>query len=153
MDHHEASSLDMDHHSIQIIMRHHHWIWIITRSRSSLAVITGCRSSLNMDHHWIWIITRSGSSLVLSHDSSHHRKFYRASPFSCWLQAQPPCRSSSALIFDLLVRKEQHSYPSRLEYILHTMMEEFHTSIQAGTHPAHNDGRFLYFQPGWNHIL
>ena len=51
------------------------WIWIITRSGSSL-----------LDHHyWISIITRSRSSLVLSHDSSCHRKFYRANPFSCWL--------------------------------------------------------------------
>ena len=27
------------------------------------------------------------------------------------------------------------------------------TSIQAGTHPAHNDGRSLFFHLGWNHIL
>ena len=31
-----------------------------------------------------------------------------------------------------------------MEHILHTMMEDFHTSIQAGTHPAHNDGRALH---------
>ena len=84
-----GSSLDMDHH---------HWIWIITRSGSSFS---GSRSSLDMDHHhWIWIIPRSGSYLehnfsiwiimtrssrVLSHDSSLHRKFFRASPFWCWL--------------------------------------------------------------------
>ena len=41
-------------------------------------------SSLDLDHHWIWIIT-AGSSWVLSLDSSLHRKFYRASPFSCWM--------------------------------------------------------------------
>ena len=81
-----GSSLDLDHHSI----------WIITGSRSSLdldhhgisslhldhyywIIITGSRSLLDLDHHW------QSSSWVLSHDSSHHRKFYRASPFSCWL--------------------------------------------------------------------
>ena len=68
----KSTSLDLDHLSIWIIMEHHHWIWIISRSGST-----------SLD--WIWIITRSGSSLVLSHDSSRYRKFYRASPFSCWL--------------------------------------------------------------------
>ena len=71
-----SSSLDLDHHSIWIIITrsgssldldHHHWICIITRSGSSL-----------LDHHW-------SSSQVLSLDSSRHRKFYRANPFSCWL--------------------------------------------------------------------
>ena len=70
-------------------------VWIITRSTSSL------------DHHQINI--KAGSSLdhhqhhcfcyleqmVLSLNSTHHRKFYRANPFSCWVQASPPCRSSS----------------------------------------------------------
>ena len=37
-----------------------------------------------------------------------------------------------------------------LEHILLTIMEEFRTSIQAGTHPAHNDGRFPHFHPSWN---
>ena len=120
MDHHGTSSLHLDHLSI--------WI-IITRSVSSLDMDhhhqTGSGSSLDLDHHcWIWIITRSGSlgviiigsgsqldldliwssSYVLSHDSSRHRNFYRAILLSCWLQAQPSCRSSSALISDLLVR-------------------------------------------------
>ena len=72
--------LDLDHHSI--------WI-IITRSGSSLdlahlwSIISGSRSSLDMDH-LCWIINTE-SSWVLSHDSSRHRKFYRFSPFSCWL--------------------------------------------------------------------
>ena len=99
LDHHGTSSLDLDHHSIWIITGYHHWIWIITRSGSTsldwIWIIPRSRSSLLDHHHWIWIITRSrsslaiitgsGSSLVLSHDSSRHRKFYRASPFSCWL--------------------------------------------------------------------
>ena len=100
--------LDLDHHSIWIIITRsgasslnldHLLIWIIiTRSRSSLDLDqhhqTGSRSSLLDHHHWILISTRFGSSLVLSHDSSHHRKFYRASPFSCQLQSQPSCRYS-----------------------------------------------------------
>ena len=69
----------------------HHRIQIISRSESSsldwIQIITQSRSLLLDHHYWIWIITRSGSSLVLSHDSSRHRKFYRANPFSCWLQA------------------------------------------------------------------
>ena len=107
-----GSSLDLDHHhQIWIITRtssldldHHCWIWIITRSGSSLLYldhhsiwIISETSSLDLNHHSIQIITGS-SSQVLSHDSSHHRKFYRDSPFSCWLQAQHPCRSSSELI-------------------------------------------------------
>ena len=55
-----SSSSDLDHH------------WNI---------ITGSGSSLDLDHHY-WIII-TGSSQVLSHDSSHHRKFYKAGPFSC----------------------------------------------------------------------
>ena len=55
--------LDLDHHSI----------WIITVG-----------SSLLEHHCWI-IITRSGSSRMLSPDSSCHRKFYKAIPFSCWM--------------------------------------------------------------------
>ena len=58
-----SSSLDLDHHSF----------WIITRA-----------SSLDLDHH-CWIIITGSSSWVLSHDSSRHIKFYRASPFPCWL--------------------------------------------------------------------
>ena len=64
-----------------------HQVWIITWSGASL------------DHHQVWIITGSSSKLdhhhhhcfcylnqmVLSIHSSRHRKFYRASPFSCWL--------------------------------------------------------------------
>ena len=73
LDHHWSSSLDLDHHSI--------WI-IIIGSGSSLVIITGSGSSLDLDHHCCIIIT--GSSWVLSHDSSRHRKFYRASFFSCW---------------------------------------------------------------------
>ena len=60
------------------------------------------------------------------------------------------CERASALTFDLLVRKAQYSHPSRLEHILLTMMEEFCTSIQDGTHPTHNDGRFSHFHLGWN---
>ena len=75
-----GSSLDLDHH---------HQIQIITRSVSS---------SLDLDHHLIQIIIIGSSSQVLSHDSSRHKKFYSSNPFSCWLQAQPPCRSSPALI-------------------------------------------------------
>ena len=81
-----------------LISRHLHlhvifiWIWIITRSGSSLdldhhsiwIIITGSRSSLDLDHH-CWIIVVGSSSRVLSHDSSCHRNFYRAKPFSCWL--------------------------------------------------------------------
>ena len=63
-----SSSSNLDHLLIWIIMGHHYWIWIITRSGSSLGIIT-------------W----SGSTQVLSHDSSRHRKFYKAIPFSCWL--------------------------------------------------------------------
>ena len=58
-----SSFLDLDHHSI----------WII---------ITGSGSSLDLDHH-CWIIITGSSSWVLSHDSSHHKKFYRSNPFSC----------------------------------------------------------------------
>ena len=65
-----GSSLSSHHLHLQVIFI---WIWIITWSGSS---------SLDLDHHyWIWIITRSGSTLVLSHDSSRHRNFYKASPF------------------------------------------------------------------------
>ena len=87
------SSLDLDHH--------HCWIWIITRSGSSsldwIWIITRSGSSLlDLDHHsiwisrshhnWIWIIARSGSPLVIIMGIlSRHRKFYRASPFSCWM--------------------------------------------------------------------
>ena len=75
-----SSSLDLDHHSIWIIiigygsslnMDHHHW--------------TGSGSSLDLDHLWFWNISDGLSSQVLSLDSSPHRKFYRANPFSCWL--------------------------------------------------------------------
>ena len=59
-----GSSLNLDHHC-----------WVTTAGSSSL----------DLDHHHsIWIITGS-SSQVLSLDSSHHRNFYRASPFSCWM--------------------------------------------------------------------
>ena len=62
-------------------MDHH---WIIIKAGSSL------------DHHQNYIITRSSSKvdhhcfcyldqLVLSLNSTHHRKFYRARPFSFWL--------------------------------------------------------------------
>ena len=77
--------LDLGHHQIILNLKHHHYIYIITRSRSL---------SLDLDHHWIWIITARSSSQVLSYYSSCHRNFYRANPFSCWLQAKPPCRSS-----------------------------------------------------------
>ena len=40
--------------------------------------------------------------------------------------------------------------PCRMEHILLTVMEYFPTFIQAGTHPAHNDGRVLYSHPGRN---
>ena len=72
--------LDLDLHSI--------WI-IINGSGSSLdrdhlwSIISGSGSSLNLDH-LCWIINTE-SSRVLSHDSSHHRKFYRANPFSWWM--------------------------------------------------------------------
>ena len=97
---------------IWIIIEHHHWIWIITRSGSSsldqIWIITRSGSSLDLDHHcWIWIITRSRSLRVIITGSgsqldlviimcvlSRHRNFYRASPFSCQLQAYPSCRSS-----------------------------------------------------------
>ena len=70
-----SSSSDLDHH---------HWIWIITGSGSSFDLDHHWTSSL--EHHlWIWIISVGASSQVLYHDSSHHRKFHRASPFSCWL--------------------------------------------------------------------
>ena len=46
--------------------------------------IFGSGSSLDLDHH-CWIIMIGSSSQVLSHDSSRHRKFYRANHFSCWL--------------------------------------------------------------------
>ena len=59
LDHHKMASLDLDHHSIWISQSHHNWIWIIARSRSPLVII-------------MWILSR-------------HRKFYRASPFSCWM--------------------------------------------------------------------
>ena len=49
----------------------------------SISIISGFGSSLDLDH-LCWIII-TGSSRVLSHDSSRHRKFYRANPFSCWL--------------------------------------------------------------------
>ena len=67
-----GSTSSLDHHWVIIIgygssLDHHYWI------------ITGS-SSLDPDHHY-WIITGS-SSLVLSLNSSHHRKFYRDSPFS-----------------------------------------------------------------------
>ena len=87
-----GSLLDPDHHCWIIITAgssslYHHQIWIIS----------WFGSSSSLDHHHIWIITisRLSSSLdhhhrcylrmVLSLDYSHHRKFYRASPFSCWL--------------------------------------------------------------------
>ena len=99
LDHHRTSSLDLDHLSIWINITgldlDRHLIWIISRSRSSL-----------LDHHYqIWIITLFGSTLVLSHDSSRHRKFYRASPFSCWLQAYPHVGIFPTLTSELLVRK------------------------------------------------
>ena len=57
----------------------------VSESGSSLdldhlcSIISRSGSSLDLDHlYWI-IITES--SQVLSHDSSHHRKFYRAIPF------------------------------------------------------------------------
>ena len=54
---------------------------------------------MDLDHHLIWIIT-TGSSLGHHHwcylNSTHHRKFYRANPFSCWLYSQTSCRSSSS---------------------------------------------------------
>ena len=58
--------LDLDHHSI----------WII---------INRYGSSLDLDHLWFWNISVGSSSRALSLDSSRHRKFYRANPFSCWL--------------------------------------------------------------------
>ena len=67
-----GSSLDIDHHGTSSLDLDHLSIWII---------ITG----LDLDHYCWIIITGFGSTLVLSHDSSRHRKFYRASPFSCWL--------------------------------------------------------------------
>ena len=61
------------------------WIWIITRSRSLLLDLDHHSIWISRSHHnWIWIITRSGSSLVIIMCViSCHRKFYRASPFSC----------------------------------------------------------------------
>ena len=103
LDDHRTSSQDLDHHSIWIIITgldlDHHSIWIISLDR--IWIITRSGSLLlDLDHHsiwisrihhnWIWIITRSGSSLVIIMCViSRHRKFYRTSPFSCWLQAQP----------------------------------------------------------------
>ena len=75
LDHHGTSSLDLDHLSI----------WIISVGSSSLDLDPHSIWIITGYHHWISIITRSGSSLVMSHDSSCHRKFYRAIPFSCWL--------------------------------------------------------------------
>ena len=98
LDRHKTSSLDLDHHSIWIIITgldldHHHqiqiitrygssldWIWIITRSGSLRVIITGSGSQLDLDLLW-------SSSYVLSHDSSCHRKFYRASLLSSWVYA------------------------------------------------------------------
>ena len=82
-----GSTSKLDHH------------WIIIKAGSSLDhhqswIMTG--SSSKLDHHWI--IIKDGSSLdhhhhcfryldqlVLSLNSTRHRKFYRVSPFSCWL--------------------------------------------------------------------
>ena len=70
-----GSSWLQDHHCWIIITvsssnLDHHLIWIIIKS----------------DHRHIWIIIKFGSSSsVLSLNSSHHRKFYRASLFSCYL--------------------------------------------------------------------
>ena len=47
-----------------------------------------------MDHHHHHC-SRYLEQMVLSLNSSHHRNFYKSIPFSCWLQAQPPHRSSS----------------------------------------------------------
>ena len=73
---------------------HHLHIQVISFFKSSLSGFGS--SSLDLDHPSIWIIPRFGSSLdldhlcgiiitgsswVLSHDSSRHKKFYRASPF------------------------------------------------------------------------
>ena len=66
-------------------------------SHLHLQVIFIVKSSLDLDHHWI--IIKVGSSLdhhhhhcfrylnqmMLSLHYSHHMKFYRAIPFSCWL--------------------------------------------------------------------
>ena len=111
LDHHSIWIIMRNHDSIWIITGYYHWIWIITRSGSSsldldhhsiwiiYSIIPWSRSSLDLDHLWsiiygsrssldldhlCWIINTE-SSWVLSHDSSHHRKFYRANPFSCWL--------------------------------------------------------------------
>ena len=89
LDHHliwiNITGLDLDHHSIWIISLDR--IWIISRSGSSLLDLDRLSIWISRSHHnWIWIITRSGSPLVIIKCVlSHHRKFYRASPISCWL--------------------------------------------------------------------
>ena len=85
----KSSSSSLDHQWIIIkfgsSLLDHHQVWIITWFGVSL------------DHHLISISIKAGSSLdhhhhhyfrylnqmVLSLHSSHHRKFYRAIPFSC----------------------------------------------------------------------
>ena len=134
LDHHGTSPLDLDHLSIWINITgldlDHHSIWIITTGSSSLDLDHHSIQIIASYHHWISIVTRFGSSLVLSHDSSHHRKFYRANPFSCWLQAQHPSRSSSTLISDpKLECLAQH---------LHMTMRGTHiTPCQKGTPSTH----------------
>ena len=64
-----SSGSSLSPHHLQVIFI---CIWIITWFGSS---------SLDLDHLWFWNISIGSSSQVLSLDSSHHRKFYRASPF------------------------------------------------------------------------
>ena len=48
-----------------------------------------------------------------------------------------------------------HHITNICEMALHldlTYSSEWHNSIQARTHPAHNDERFPLFHLGWNHI-
>ena len=73
--------------------------WIIIKAKSSLDhqqnwIIIKARSSLDHHHHCFHYLDQ----LVLSLNSTRHRKLYRANPFSCWLQAYPPRRSSSSLV-------------------------------------------------------
>ena len=67
-----GSSSKLDHH--------HHWIIIKVGSSSSLDHHqTG--SSSKLDHHCSLYLKK----MVISLNSTHHRKFYRANPFSCWM--------------------------------------------------------------------
>ena len=65
-----GSSSKLDHH------------WIIIKTRSTLyhhRIIIKVGSSLDHHHHYFYYLNQ----LVISLNSSRHRKFYKAIPFSC----------------------------------------------------------------------